>query len=306
VPDLAEEFEAHRGHLMGVAYRMLGSWADAEDAVQETWLRFADALADPAARAAVRDLRGWLTTTTARICLDVLRSARVRREAYPGQWLPEPIVNRLPSAEPDPADLAARGDDVAMALLYVLERLTPEQRVAFVLHDAFSVPFDEIAAALGTTATAARQLAVRARRAVTTGAPRHTADPAEQRRLLDAFLAAAQSGDVEALIAVLAPDVVFVGDSAGIFPAAREPVVGAQRVARFVVGLLRRIRLDAPDALVEVVDVNGSPGLLTEGTWIDGRRVRAVLTLAVDGGRITAAFNQFNPEKLRRVPALAD
>src|SRR5690349_19454456 len=152
-----DEFEVHRDHLLGVAYRMLGSRAEAEDAVQEVWLRYATARPDDLA-----DARGWLTTVTARICLDVLRSARVRRESYVGQWLPEPVVSRLPSAEPDPAERVARDEEVSLALLVVLDRLSPEQRVAFVLHDVFAVPFEEIAAALGTTAPAARQLASRA------------------------------------------------------------------------------------------------------------------------------------------------
>src|SRR5687767_14293905 len=151
---------------------MLGSRAEAEDAVQEAYLRYAGA-----DRSAIRDLRGWLTTTTGRICLDVLRSARVRREAYVGPWLPEPLVERLPTGGPAPEELAVRAEEVTYALLVVLETLTPEQRVAFVLHDVFAVPFDEIAAALGSTDAAARQLATRARRAVAAGRVRHTATP---------------------------------------------------------------------------------------------------------------------------------
>ena len=271
--DLASEFEAERDHLTAVAYRMLGSRAEAEDAVQETWLRYAGALADPAARADIRDLRGWLTTTTARICLDVLRSARVRREAYPGQWLPEPLVSRLadPPAgpatsgfAPDPAERAVRGDEVGMALMVVLERLTPEQRVAFVLHDAFGVPFDGIATALGTTVPAARQLASRARRAVTDGAPRNTASPAEQRRVVEAFLAATETGDIEKLMTVLAPDVVFVGDSGGYFPAARRPLVGPEQVAKFVLGLVRQMPGMAANLRAEIVAVDRGLGVLVD------------------------------------------
>ncbi|HEV7713387.1 MAG TPA: RNA polymerase sigma factor SigJ [Asanoa sp.] len=305
--DLASDFEAERDHLTAVAYRMLGSRAEAEDAVQEAWLRYSSALADPAARAEIRDLRGWLTTATARICLDVLRSARVRREAYPGQWLPEPLVTRLaPSSfAPDPAERVVRDDEIGMALMVVLERLTPEQRVAFVLHEAFKVPFDGIAAALGTTVPAARQLASRARRAVNDGAPRHTATPAEQRRVLEAFVGATETGDIEALMAVLAPDVVFVGDSGGHFPAARKPIEGAQQVARFVLGLLRRMPTETTDVHSEIVEVDGGLGVLVDAVYHDGRPFRSVLSFAIEDGLITAAFNQLNPDKMARVPHAA-
>jgi RNA polymerase sigma-70 factor, ECF subfamily len=304
VRDLATEFEAERSHLMAVAYRMLGSRAEAEDAVQEAWLRYADALADPAARAEVRDLRGWLITTVGRICLDVLRSARVRREAYPGQWLPEPLVSRLPDGGPDPSELAARSDEVSMALLVVLERLTPEQRVAFVLHDVFAVPFDEIATALGTTVEAARQLASRARRAVADGPPKHTADLPEQRRLVSAFFTAVESGDVDELLAVLAPDAVMIGDGGGVFPAAGRPLAGAAEVARFLFGLFNRTGKDMRSVLAAPVVVNGGYGIQVDGEYKDGRPMRIVMSFAAADGRITGVFNQLSPEKVASVPAL--
>jgi RNA polymerase sigma-70 factor, ECF subfamily len=304
-----EEFEEHRGHLFGVAYRMLGSRAEAEDAVQETWLRYAAARPEP------DDLRAWLTTVTGRICLDVLRSARVRREAYVGPWLPEPLVTRLPAggfdaAGPrdladavDPAEQAARREQVSMALLVVLERLTPEQRVAFVLHDVFAVPFEAIASTMDITPAAARQLATRARRAVAAGdAPRHTAGAAEQQRVLAAFVAAASRGDLVALTRVLAPDVVMTGDGAGLAPAVRQPVVGVEPVARFLLGLFRQAeRLEAVYA--EPVLVNGDLGLVVDPVDPDGRYgFLVVMAFAVDGGRITGVFNQLNPDKLARVP----
>jgi RNA polymerase sigma-70 factor, ECF subfamily len=301
VRDLSTEFEAERDHLMAVAYRMLGSRAEAEDAVQEAWLRYAAALADPAARAEIRDLRGWLTTTTGRICLDVLRSARVRREAYPGQWLPEPLVSRLPSAAPDPAERAAQIDEVGMALMVVLERLTPEQRVAFVLHDAFAVPFEAIAATLGTSVEAARQLASRGRRAASEGAPRHTADLAEQRRVLNAFLEATRTGNVDTLMAVLAPDVVFLGDGGGIFPSARHPVHGSLQVARLMFGLLRRIAPPAGGMRTEAMAVNGGLGLVVEVPY-EGQLVTTVMSFAVVDGKVTGIFNQLNPHKVAAVP----
>ncbi|MFD0741566.1 RNA polymerase sigma factor SigJ [Phytohabitans flavus] len=302
--DLATEFEAERSHLGAVAYRMLGSRAEAEDAVQETWLRYADALADPAARAKVRDLRGWLTTTVSRICLDVLRSARVRREAYPGQWLPEPLVNRLPDGGPDPSEVVARSDEVSMALLVVLERLTPEQRVSFVLHDVFAVPFGEIATALGTTVEAARQLASRARRAVAEGPPKHTADLPEQRRLAAAFFSAVRSGDIDELLAVLAPDAVMLGDGGGVFPAAGRPLAGAAEVARFVLGLFGRTGKDMRDIRAAAVEVNGGFGIQVDAEYKDGRPMRVVVSFAAADGRITGVFNQLSPEKVASVPPL--
>jgi len=293
--DVTEEFEQHRDHLIGVAYRMLGSRAEAEDAVQEAYLRFAGA-----DRSTIRDLRGWLTTTTGRICLDVLRSARVRREAYVGPWLPEPIVARLPSTAPGPEALAERAEEVTLALLVVLETLTPEQRVAFVLHDVFAVPFDEIATVLSTTGPAARQLATRARRAVAEGRPRHSATPAEQRTLLDAFLAAVQEGDIDGLLAVLAPDVVAIGDGGGVLPAGRRPVEGSLQVARFMAGLFRQARrFGTPRA--EIVSVNGVYGLLMEA---GDPPIRMVMGLSMADGRITGIFDQLNPAKLTDAPTV--
>jgi RNA polymerase sigma-70 factor (ECF subfamily) len=293
------EFEEHRRHLTGVAYRMLGSMAEAEDAVQEAWLRF-----QGADRAAIHDARGWLTTVTGRICLDVLRSARVRREAYVGPWLPEPMVERL--ADPttmDPADRVARDTDVSVALLAVLERLTPEQRVAFTLHDVFDVPFAEIGRAMGVTADAARQHASRARRAVRDGAPRHTASIAEQREVVGAFLAACQRGDLQGLLAVLAPEVAFTGDGGGLAPSILRPITGLEPVARFVLGLLRRADAEQGQLYVEPVMVNGDLGVLFhQPNSIGGQDITTVMSFAVDGGRITAVYNQLNPAKLTRLP----
>jgi RNA polymerase sigma-70 factor (ECF subfamily) len=281
------EFEAERPHLLALAHRMLGSRAEAEDAVQEAWLRYARARGG----GEIHDLRGWLTTVTGRICLDVLKSARVSRAAYPGQWLPPYVVD--PDA--DPAHRAELSDQVSLALLVVLERLTPEQRVALVLHDAFAVPFEDVATVLGTTDTAARQHASRGRRAVAQSGVRHTADLAEQRRVLGAFLAAAESGDVQALAAVLAPDVVAIGDGGGVIPGVgTRPVVGAEKVARFYAGIGGRIGA----VELETVLVNGSVAVLVRGARGDGRPLRSVLAVAVADGRITGLFNQLNPDKL--------
>ena len=286
---MPSDFEAERPHLLAVAYRMLGSRAEAEDAVQEAWLRYDKARAG----GQIHDLRGWLTTITGRICLDVLRSARVRREAYPGQWLPEPVVSV------GPAETVETRSEVGLALLVVLEKPTPEQRVAVVLHDAFAVPFDEIADVLNTSVEAARQHASRGRRAVATDGARHTADLAEQRRVLAAFLAATASGDLNALAAVLAPDVVAIGDGGGVVNAGANAVVGAEKVARLYIGLFRTRRPQRYS--IEEVLVNGSVGALMRGTYDDGRKLLSVVGFAIAQGRITAIYNQLNPAKLSSV-----
>ena len=286
----SDPFENERTHLLAVAYRMLGSRAEAEDAVQEAWLRYHKARAG----GEIHDLRGWLTTITGRICLDVLKSARVRREAYPGQWLPEPVVSFLD----DPAEKVTQRMDVSLALLVVLEKLTPEQRVAVVLHDVFAVPFDEVAAVLNTSTSAARQHASRGRRAITDGQARHTAGLAEQRTVLAAFLTAASSGDLNALAAVLAPDVVAISDGGGVVNAGRNPVVGLDRVARFFAGLFRMRTRDTKNITIEPVLVNGGAGVVFRGDYNDGAKLTAVVAVAVSDGRITAIYNQVNPAKL--------
>jgi RNA polymerase sigma-70 factor (ECF subfamily) len=286
----SDPFEAERPHLLAVAYRMLGSRAEAEDVVQEAWLRYHQARTG----GEIHDLRGWLTTVTGRLCLDVLKSARVRREAYPGPWLPEPVVSSLD----DPAEQVTQRLEVSLALLVVLEKLTPEQRVAVVLHDAFAVPFDEVAAVLTTSVAAARQHASRGRRAIADGQARHTADLAEQRTVLQAFLTAAASGDLRALAAVLAPEVVAIGDGGGVVNAGRNPVVGQDKVVRLYAGLLSRGMAETHGVTVEPVLVNGAAGVVIRGAYRDGRRLLSVLTVAVADGRITAVYNQLNPAKL--------
>lgn len=287
-----DTFEAERPHLMAIAYRILGSRAEAEDVVQDAWLRF-----DRARRTSdIQDVRGWLTTVTGRLSLDVLKSARVRREAYPGQWLPEPVVTRLD----DPAERVAMRQEVGLALLVVMERLTPEQRVAVVLHDAFGVPFEEIADVLGASVATARQYASRGRRAIAEGQARHTAGLAEQRRVLEAFLTAATSGDLQALAAVLAPDVVAVGDGGGVVSAGTRPVFGPDKVARFYAGIFHHAA-EVDGLTLEPVLVNGDLGLMVSGTYRNGRPVRSVVGVAVADGRITAIYNQLNPAKLGSV-----
>lgn len=287
---VSDGFSGHRGHLFGVAYRMLGSRADAEDVVQEAWLRYAGA-----DTSGVADLRAWLTTVTGRLCLDHLRAAKVRREAYVGPWLPSPLVERLPDpAQVDPGERVSFRDSVSTALLLVLDALTPEQRVAFVLHDVFAVPFAEVAAALGTTTENARQLASRARRAVADGERRHTTDRARQEQVLAAFTAAAAGGDLDALLKVLAPDVVVLSDGGGIGRAARRPIVGALAVARFVLGLYRWALQRG--YVVRPVLVNGDLGLVVR---LPDTGETAVSSLAVSpDGLLTGLYNQLNPMKI--------
>jgi RNA polymerase sigma factor (sigma-70 family) len=277
-----EQFERHRPHLQAVAYRMLGSLSEADDALQEAWLRL-----NRSETHEVANLGGWLTTVVGRVCLDMLRSRRARRVDYVGSWLPEPIVSF--DAESDPQQEALIADSVGLALLVVLETLTPPERLAFVLHDMFGVHFDEIAPIVGRTPEAARQLASRARRRVQGAAPNADADLSQQRDVVDAFLAASRAGDFDALLAVLDPSVVFRFD-AGTSPLARPPITGAPAVARQV--LARGSRL-APHA--RPVLVNGAAGVVVG----PAHRPFAVVGFTVVGRRIVAIDLITDPEKLR-------
>jgi RNA polymerase sigma-70 factor (ECF subfamily) len=280
---LARQFEDARPHLRAVAYRMLGSVTEADDAVQEAWLRLGRS-----DESALENLRGWLTTVVARVCLDLLRSRRARREDYVGSWLPEPIVSE--DAEADPEQEALLADSVGLALLVVLETLTPAERLAFVLHDMFGVPFEEIGEIVDRSPAAARQLASRARRRVRGAAPQPDSDVARQREVVDAFLAASRAGDFEALIAVLDPEVVFRIDTGGTAPRARPPLVGASAVARQI---LERGTPLAP--LARPALVNGSAGAIVD----IGGRPFAVVSFTVRSGRIAEIDLVADPDKLR-------
>jgi RNA polymerase sigma-70 factor (ECF subfamily) len=260
-----EQFEEHRAHLRSVAYRMLGSLSEADDAVQEAWLRL-----DRSDTTEVENLRGWLTTVVARVSLDMLRARRARQEDAVGSWLPEPVVRVDTSGANDPEDEALLADSIGVAMLVVLETLTPAERLAFVLHDMFGVSFEEIAPVVGRSPAAARQLASRGRRRVRGATPRTDPDLATQRRVVDAFLAASRAGDFQALLEVLDPDVVFRADN-------RPPVVGAAAVARRV--LARGARL-APFGRPAIV--NGSAGVVVV---VNGRPV-AVVAFTVAAGRV--------------------
>ncbi|MGH3672999.1 MAG: RNA polymerase sigma factor SigJ [Pseudonocardiaceae bacterium] len=301
VQDAADPVQEHRSHLISVAYRLTGSLADAEDAVQDAWLRLARLT--EADRAAIRDPRGWLTTVVSRLCLDRLRSAAVQRERYLGPWLPEPLVTPL-YGPPDPLDEVVREDGVRMAALVVLERLIPEQRVAFVLHDTLSIPFTEIAAVLGCTVPAARQHASRARRTVAAADPPPRVELAEQRRVLDAFLAALAAADLHTLIRVLHPDAALIGDGGGKERTARRAIQGADKVARFLLGLLERYGPGGFSTARSVL-VNGDLGMIIP-PWpgdaeypipIAGR----VAGYTIRDGKLAAIYDIVNPDKIRRI-----
>lgn len=291
VETLAAAFDAERRRLVGLAYRMLGTLSDAEDVVQDAWLRLARAGAE-----GVADLPAWLTTVTSRLCLDRLRALRRSREEYVGPWLPEPLVVGLPDRAPGPADVVELDDSVRLALLVVLEGLTPEQRVAFVLHDVFAVPFPQVAQTLGVSAPAARQLASRARRAVRDDVPARPADPERERAVLVAFRSAALGGDLSRLLDVLAPDVVLRSDGGGVVTAALRPVVGADKVARLLVGLVALAEgpIEATDVLV-----NGEPGVVVRAVALGLLETTVVVPHVDAAGRVTAVDIVRNPAKLR-------
>jgi RNA polymerase sigma factor (sigma-70 family) len=285
---LAERFEEHRSHLKAVAYRMLGSLAEADDAVQEAWLRVTRS-----DTSAVDNLGGWLTTIVARICLNVLRSRNQRREESLDVHVPDPI---LASADtPDPEHEAVLADSVGLALLVVLETLSPAERLAFVLHDMFSMSFDEIASVLDRSETATRQLASRARRRVRGARPEPDADVGAQRAVVDAFLAAARGGDLETLVSLLAPDVVVRSDGGTLRPST--VLHGREAVAQGAMAFARVAELARP------VLVNGAAGAAA----FKGGQLVSVAAFTVSGGKITALDILIDPERIARLdPSVLD
>jgi RNA polymerase sigma-70 factor (TIGR02957 family) len=279
-------FVAHRSLLFTVAYEMLGSAADAEDVVQEAWLRWAD-LGD-ADRAEVRDPRAYLVRTVTRQALNRLRTLARRKEEYVGEWLPEPLLT-----SPDVAEDVELAESLSIAMLTVLETLTPAERAVFVLREVFDMPYDEIAPALDKTPAAVRQIAHRAREHVAARRPRMQVDRAEQQAVLARFLAAVHSGDLQGLLDVLAPDVVLVADGGGQATAARHPVVGGARVA----GFLSRFPTLAPGARIATVWINGAPALRIDAAGDFDTAVSVV----VESGRITRIYAMRNPHKMARL-----
>jgi len=281
-PDPATEaFLAHRNLLFTVAYEMLGSAADAEDVLQETWLRWAGV-----DLGIVRDQRAYLVRITTRQALVRLRTLGRRRESYVGPWLPEPLLTA-----PDVAEDVELADSVSMAMLLVLETLAPTERAVFVLREVFDVAYDEIAEAVGKSPAAVRQIAHRARAHVAARRPRGVVSAAETRAALEAFQRAADTGDLQRLLDILAPDVVFLSDGGGVVQAVLKPVVGAGRVARLLAVGLRRI---AAAAALQPAQVNGYPALILR---LNGE-IGAVIAVRLDDGLITGLYSVSNPEKL--------
>jgi RNA polymerase sigma-70 factor (TIGR02957 family) len=278
-----DPFAAHRSLLFTVAYEMLGSAADAEDVVQETWLRWS------AVTAEVQDPRAYLVRIVTRQSLNRLRTMARRREEYVGEWLPEPLLT-----SPDVAEDVELAESVSMAMLTVLETLGHAERAVFVLREVFDVPYDEIATAVGKSEPAVRQIAHRARQHVAARRPRVEVSRAEQEQVVARFLAAITGGDLAALLDVLAPDVVLVADGGGLAPAARKPIVGADRLVAAVSAWIGRVPADFRG---EAIWLNGGPGVRLDA----GGEVAAALSLTVENGRVTRIYGIRNPHKLRRL-----
>lgn len=290
-----EVYTSLRPLLSAIAYRMLGTVAEAEDAVQEAFLRYHRAVG---AGERVESPRAYLSAVVTRVCIDQLRSARARHETAVGTWLPEPV---LTGDGGDPAAYAERSDSLSMAFLLLLERLSPVERAVFLLHDVFGYPFDEVAAMVERSPEAVRQLAVRARRHVEAGRPRFEADPRRRDELAARFLAAMVDGDVGSLVSLLAENVTVHGDSAAGLPAWRRPVTGRENVARLLAGMARQVR--EAGGSVRAAEVNAGPGALVVAP--DGRLV-SVFSFDVADGAVVAVRSVLNPAKLGHLGPLAD
>lgn len=288
--DDARTFEEHRAALLGHAYRMLGEVAEAEDVVQDAFLKW-----HGAERGEIRNARAFLMTVVTRLCLTRLRSARRRREAYVGPWLPEPFVGGADTASPE----EALAHDVSVALMLALERLTPLERAAFLLHDVFDVGFAEVGSALGREEAACRQLAARARAHLKAERPRHVASLQEAGRVSEAFFAALDGGKVDALREVLVDTATMHADGGGVRTAALRPVVGADRIARFFAGLVGKGRIARP-LWSRSLRINGLPGRLS----VEADGGLQTLALAVEEGRVAAIYIVRNPDKLAHLEAL--
>jgi RNA polymerase sigma-70 factor (TIGR02957 family) len=283
-----DPFVVHRGLLFTVAYEMLGSAADADDVVQETWLRWAEG-----DRASVRDPRAYLVRIVTRQALNRLRTLSRRREDYVGEWLPEPLLT-----SPDVADDVELAESVSIAMLTVLETLTPTERAVLVLHEVFGVPYDEIGEAVGKSSNTVRQIAHRARGHVAARRPRMAVSRTEQQRVVARFVAALTTGDLHGLMDVLAPDVVAVADGGGLAPAARRPIVGRDRVVAY----LRRFPEVVPHVQIATPLVNGGVAVRID----PGGELETAITFVVEEGRITHMYAMRNPHKLGRLDDVAD
>jgi RNA polymerase sigma-70 factor, ECF subfamily len=287
---LAAEFAEHRTSLVGAAYRIVGTIADAEDVVQEAWLRWADV-----DRAEVRDVRAFLVTVTSRLALNRLRQQKNRRESYVGPWLPEPIA-----ADKGPEQAAEIADEVSMAMLVVLESLSPLERAAFVMREVFDLPFSEIAATLDRSEAAVRQLAHRARSHVHARQPRQAVDKVQHAEITTRFLQVAGDGDLDGLIAMLAPDVVLISDGGGKKRAALRPMYGAEKVARWMLGVIRRP--DVTELSIRLLELNGELAIVA----YDGDQPDTVGFVEAGDEGITSLYLLRNPDKLGGVPLLSE
>jgi RNA polymerase sigma-70 factor, ECF subfamily len=292
----ADAFTRLRPLLFSIAYRMLGSVSEAEDLVQEAFLRYQRALDDGTR---IEAPKAYLSATVTRLAIDELKSARARRETYVGQWLPEPLLTDEGAA--DPAGVAERSDEVSMAFLLVLERLGPVERAVFLLHDVFSYGFGEIAEIVGRSAEACRQLAVRARRRVAEDRPRFSASRAQREALAGRFFAALSAGDVDGLMALVAPDVVVQGDGGGKAPQWSKPIAGPDRVAKLLAGLGHQI--GELKLRLERREVNGQPGVIVR---TPENEIVNVLVIEIYDDRVLAIRSVINPEKLRHLGPVAD
>jgi RNA polymerase sigma-70 factor, ECF subfamily len=283
-------FEHVRGRLFGIAYRMLGSRAEAEDVVQEAYVRW-----HQADREAIRAPEGWLVTTTTRLAIDRLRALKTERDAYTGSWLPEPLMSNTPPPPDRSVDLAS---DLSIAFLVLLERLAPDERAAFLLHDVFDTGYGDIAALLGKSEAACRQIVHRARERVRQDHKRFQVTETARVGLLKRFVAAVEARDEQAILGLFAPDATWTADGGGRTPAAPRPIKGAEQIARLIIGLQRRFYRDG--TTMHLAEVNGETGLFVR---LDGDII-ATISIATDGDRILAAYAIVNPEKLHGGPAV--
>lgn len=290
----AAEFETHRRYLRSLAYRMLGSRADAEDAVQDAWLRW-----HASDRSSVEHPRAFLSQTVTRLCLDRIKSAQAQREVYVGAWLPEPVVDDTVDFQPGPETMHELANDLSFAFMLTLERLSPLERAAFLLHDVFDMDYADIARTLGRSESACRQLASRARSNVHANRPACKVSEEEGKRLADAFADAVRHGDVAGLAAVLAQDATFVSDGGGRVTAVPRPVVGRDKVAQVIIGFAKLAK--PGEVHIRRAQINGLAGFVMSGA--DGTLIQTLAIEADGHGRISAIYVMRNPEKLQRVSA---
>jgi len=295
----ADVYEQYRPLMFSIAYRMLGTASEAEDVVQEAFLRYHRAESGENAGNGISSPKAYLSAVTTRLCIDYLRSARARREAYLGEWLPEPLLTD--DSAPDPAGLAEQADSLSMAFLLLLERLTPVERAVFLLHDVFGYDYDEISGIVKKSPDNCRQLALRARRHVNEQKPRFEASRSKREELATRFFSAVGSGDMDGLVSMLAADVVVYGDSGGIPPSWPRPIVGRDPVSRLLVGIanqMQQIRVT-----IQLAEFNGQAGARLVGP--DGRLI-SVFVLDIADGQVQTVRSVINPDKLRHLGPLAD